>query len=346
MEPPKNIVIRLPNWLGDCVMALPVVEAVRLHWPDAKITAMCQGGVQTLLKNSPHVDEIICFSKQDMWLHKIAVKRKIIRQLRKGKYDLGILLTNSFSSAWWFWRGGVKNRIGFSGQWRSALLNTSVPFPKKRKEQHLVHTYKCLLQDLGVPLDESTSPTLYFSEEEITQAKELLKRHGYQEGDRLIGINTGAAYGPAKCWLPERFQEVAHRFLEDDQKNFVVFFGDSAGRNCVDEIMSGLSGRVCSLAGITSLRELMVLIKVCDVFLTNDSGPMHIGAAAKTPMLALFGSTDDTVTGPYRSGELIHKHVDCSPCFKRVCPIDFRCMKQISVDEVYQRMQKLLGITR
>ena len=161
-----------------------------------------------------------------------------------------------------------------------------------------------------------------------------------------MGINPGATYGSAKCWLPERFREVAERLLKDLDV-YLVFFGDLATSSLVKEICQGLPSRVVNLAGVTSLRQLTSLISLCDVLLTNDSGPMHIADALGTPIVALFGSTSEVVTGPYRSsGVVIHKHVDCSPCYQRTCPIDFRCMKRIEADEVYGAIQKVLAAKR
>ena len=123
----------------------------------------------------------------------------------------------------------------------------------------------------------------------------------------------------------------------------MVYFGDPAGAPLVHDICKNLPEGVINLAGKTSLRELMALINSCSIFLTNDSGPMHIAAALHVPLLALFGSTSEIKTGPYGTNSLIHKHVECSPCYKRTCPIDFRCMKSIEVEEVYQELQKLIS---
>ena len=177
---------------------------------------------------------------------------------------------------------------------------------------------------------------MYVTEKEVEESKELLYQRGYRKTKKLVGINPGAAYGTAKCWLPERFRELAIRLLKQDL--YVVFFGDASTASLVKEICMGLPDSVINLAGVTSLRELVCLIKDCNVLVTNDSGPMHIGAAFGVPLVALFGSTDDIATGPYGQAEgVIHKRVSCSPCFKRVCPIDFKCMKEITVDEVEQR---------
>lgn len=340
-EKPHNIIVRMPNWLGDLVMATPILADLRKHWKDADITAMCQCNVAGLLKHDPNIDELFSYHRPNGWIHR-QQHLEIIEPLQNGKYDLGILLTNSFSSAWWFWRGNVRNRIGFSGNLRNFLLNKAVPFPKNKETQHLVLTYKELLKPLGIPISD-TSPKLYVAPEEMNAAKELLAKFGIGIGkDVIIGINPGAAFGSAKCWLPDRFQAVSRRLLENPKVR-ILYFGDQAGTPLVNDICKDLPERVFNLAGKTSLRELMALISCCSIFLTNDSGPMHIAAALDIPLVALFGSTNDTKTGPYGIGKVIHKHVECSPCYKRVCPIDFRCMTRIEVKEVYDEIEKLIN---
>lgn len=336
---PKNILVRMPNWLGDLVMATPVLADVRHQWPEAKITAMCQGGVGAILAKDPHIDEILNFQKPSGWIHRHE-HGDILDPLRLGHYDLGILLTNSFSSAWWFWRGHVQNRIGYATHWRSWLLDYPVSFPANRHDQHLVVTYKMLLEPLGIPLSD-TSPQLYLTEQEKQSVQEWLSEYGIKKGQIIVGINPGAAYGSAKCWLPERFKEVTHKLLENPHIA-VLFFGDKAGASLVNQICVGMPERVVNLAGKTSLRELMAFIQACDIFLTNDSGPMHIASALGIPLLALFGSTSDKTTGPYKGGKVLHKHVECSPCYKRECPLDFRCMTRIGVNEVYEELKQLL----
>lgn len=342
LKTPKNIIVRMPNWLGDLVMATPVLKDLRHHYPHANITAMCQSNVASLLKHDPNVNEIYSYKRPSGWIHG-SQHGEIIQAIRHGEFDLGVLLTNSFSSAWWFWRGRVKNRIGFATHCRSLLLNKAVPFPENKEKQHLVITYKDLLMPLGIPLSNS-APQLYISQEEKNTSQELLKNQGIKLGkDIIVGINPGAAFGSAKCWLPERFVEVSKKLLQNPDL-YIIYFGDPAGAPLVNDICRQLPNRVINLAGKTTIREVIALIENCNVFLTNDSGPMHICAALNVPLLALFGSTSDVKTGPYGSGKVIHKHVSCSPCYKRVCPIDFRCMKEISVDEVYREIYRILAL--
>lgn len=338
-EAALRIIIRMPNWLGDAVMATPIIADLRRQWPDALITVMGSPAICSLLGGNPHLDELFSFSRPNEFRRR-ENNRDLIFRLRQGNYDLGILLPNSFSSAWWFWRGNVKKRIGFSSDMRRFLLTTALPFPKERGKEHLVTTYKRLLVPLGILLSE-TPPQLFVTEEEHLAAIHILKQYNVNDQKKIIGINPGAAYGPAKCWLPERFREVSEKLLQDPDV-FLLFFGDAMAAPLVQSICEKLPSRAINLANKTSLRELMALTQLCDVFLTNDSGPMHIAAALNTPLVALFGSTNDTATGPYKHGTVIHKHVECSPCYLRVCPIDFRCMKRIETEEVYTEVIKLL----
>lgn len=340
---PRNIIVRMPNWIGDLVMATPILADLRRAYPDARITAMCRSPICELLTEDPEIDELFCFSKASKYGRR-EERRNINEKLRKGKYDLGILLTHSFSSAWCFWLGRVKHRLGYQSSGRKLLLTHHIPFPQNIQNQHLVTTYKMLLEPLGLGVSD-TAPSLYLTPKEKADAGEMLKQQGVPDGALVVGINPGATYGSAKCWLPERFRQVTERLLED-KDIYIVYFGDQVTTKLVEEICRDLPSRVINLAGQTSLRELASLISRCNVLLTNDSGPMHIADAIGTPIVALFGSTSEIVTGPYRSGTFIHKHVECSPCYQRTCPIDFRCMKRIEADEVYEAVVNVLRPNR
>lgn len=328
----KKIIVRLPNWIGDLVMATPVLSDLRNRFPASEITAMCSRPLSDLLLFDPAVDRVKRFSRagnlvQEKW--------------RMEKYDLGVLLTNSFSSAWQFWRAKIERRLGYGGHWRSMLLTDCVQTPRQR--MHQVDFYKHLLQPLGIGIS-NTAPRLFFSKQEEAAAMEKLAQKGYRDGCPLIGVHPGAFYGPSKCWPPDRFRKLAFRLLQNPE-TFAVFFGDADSASLNGEICRGLSERAINLAGDTDLRELACVIKNCDVLVANDSGPMHIGAALQTPIVALFGSTDDAITGPWgQKDAVINKRAGCSPCFKRICPADFRCMQQITVEEVafltMERMKK------
>lgn len=341
MKRPQNIIVRMPNWVGDLVMATPILTDLRNAFPDASITAMCKAPLCELLRDDLAIDELFCFRKPTNQFSKREERRDIIAKIEEGKYDLGILLTHSFSSAWWFWQGGVARRIGYGSFLRNFLLTDKI---KRSKEKlHQVDSYKKLLEPLGIPKSH-TMPRLFISDNEQEESREILFQRGYRRDRILIGMNPGSAYGPAKCWPQDRFQALAKRLLAIDNVS-VVFFGDASGSNLVKSICSNLPKEAMDVAGVTSLRELACLIKECDLLVTNDSGPMHIAAAVGTPVVALFGSTDPEATGPFGQSEsVITKRVSCSPCLKRKCPIDFRCMMQISVEEVLQKIRDRLDI--
>lgn len=319
-------------------MATPLISDVRKKWPESTITVMSLKTLAPLLYGNPHLDEIFVFTKQNALLYR-QEGRDLILRLRQGKYDLGILCTNSFSSAVMFWKGDVKERIGFKNELRGFFLTKKVEKKEKGKE-HLVTTYKKLLRPLNIPISES-SPELFITKVEKEAALQLLKEYKIPKKHKIIGINPLAAYGDAKCWPPERYREYAER-LSREKDVTILFFGDTSGVDTIKKICTGLGTSVINLAGLTTLRELIVLISLCDLFVTNDSGPMHIAAALKTPLIALFGSTNEIATGPYKHGTIIHKHVSCSPCYLRKCPIDFKCMRQISVDEVFSETLRVL----
>lgn len=335
-----RIIVRMPNWLGDAVMGTPILLDIRKAMPDAQITVMCKEPLGDLFHGNPAIDEIFTFKIPNTFYYKLE-HRDLIARLKEGRYDIGILLPNSFTSAWWFFRGGVKRRIGFKSDGRSFLLTDRVPFPATRGKEHLVDTYKDLLSPLGIGRSD-TPPTLFVSDDEKKAAETLLSEYRIPKDAELFGINPHAAYGPAKCWPPDRYRDLCKRLLQTPNR-YLLFFGDNTAKELCASIVTELnSPRAINLAGATSLRLFLALLSKLTMFVTNDSGPMHLAAALKTPLVAIFGSTSEIATGPYHHGTVIHKHVSCSPCFKRVCPIDFRCMKQISVDEVYDTINRQL----
>ena len=323
----QKLLVRMPNWIGDFIMALPLLHDLKRRFPDALLTVMCLDTLTPLLQENPFVDDVFTFSKT-----RKTHDAGIIDRLRKESYDVGILVTNSFSSAWWLSQGGIKQTVGFKRLDRWFLVQNQ---QKPIKTSHQVDEYKTLLTSLGLPVSE-TAPELFLSSDEKEQVHRFLLTYGLSSADPVLGVNPGAAYGLAKCWPPERFREVIREMA---RTHAVLVFGDASMVNLVDQMTRGMPEDVINLAGKTSLRQLCGLIGRCQLFLTNDSGPMHIADSLGIPLVALFGSTDAKKTGPYRQGTVLQKEVECSPCFERECPIDFRCMKGIQVDEVLKSLK-------
>jgi heptosyltransferase-2 len=342
-EPYKNIIVRMPNWIGDIVMATPVLKAIKDALPSAKLTAMCKHPASDLLKDNPYIDSLFSFKEAKPIFFRRDEASSITDHIKNQHYDLGVLLTNSLSSAWYFWQGDVKHRIGFRKFPRTLLLQKSLDKPPKSVHIHQVDEYLSLLKLININ-PRQIAPKLYLHPDEITQAKELLKLYDINASHQIIGINPGATYGSAKCWMPERFHELASVLIKKHPNARLVFFGDASQTELIKSICTNLPKEVINLSAQTSLRELMALTACCKVFLSNDSGPMHIASGLGIPVVALFGSTSDIRTGPYQGGLVIHKHVSCAPCYLRKCPIDFRCMKSIEVSEVLHQIESQLHL--
>ncbi len=318
----NNFIIRMPNWIGDFVMAVPTLHALRRYFPKAHIAAVAKEGLISLLSQDKAVDQQIPLSA----LHTI-----------NRQSAAAILLTNSFSSAFAFFKMKVPVRLGYKGDYRRFLLTHPLPFPAERKQQHLVKTYLHLLHPLGVKPGVDLRARLFLSQKEREKVWEILHRKGVYDKDCIIGMQVGAAYGEAKCWPPSHFRLLTKALIRK-YKCKVLFVGCPSSSGLIESICKGFEGSAINLAGATCIRKLMAVIASCRLFITNDSGPMHIADALNVPVIALFGSTDPRVTGPSTQSVVIQNQVACSPCFKRTCPIDFRCMRGISVEQVLEKV--------
>ncbi len=324
MKSNSKIVVRMPNWIGDAVMAIPVIHLIKKSFPQSRVTIVGKPAILELFEADSMIDHRIVYDKRN--------RKEIIAQLKKEQMDWGILLTNSFSSAWDFFKARVKKRIGFSKEGRRILLTDSLPYEKDRTKDHHIDIYQQLLKKMGI--EQKQMPQLFVSSQEKQWAKEFLAKRGLGDEAILIGVNPSAAFGSSKCWLEERYLKLSQKLLENKRVH-LFFFGDASAWNKNNRIIQNLE-RCHNLAGMTTIRELLALTSQCHLFVTNDSGPMHIACALNVRTMAIFGSTSPRATGPYNKGKFIHKKVSCAPCFLRECPIDFRCMKAIEVDQVYQ----------
>jgi len=345
----KNILVRGVNWIGDSVMTLPAMRALRKALPEAKISLLIKPWVAPVFENNPDIDESIIYGDN----HKgIIGKIKLSRTLSKKDFCGAVLLQNAFDAALITFLAGIKNRAGYKRDGRGFLLTAAVNVPPDEKKVHQIYYYLNLIEQLGLTVQYST-PYLHLTLDERLKARNLLgtvKRP-------VLGINPGATYGSAKRWFPERFAEVANWFIQDTHGS-VIIFGGKSEIDIADEIYKKMypnfrtSDSLVNMAGKTSLRELISLISECDVFLTNDSGPLHIAYAVRTPLVALFGSTDPELTGPppEMNGDshvVIIPDLPCRPCFERTCKNnDMKCMYAIASDDVYYGIKKILPYKR
>lgn len=327
----NKILIRSTNWIGDAILTTPAISALRRNFPQATISILARPWVAEVFKENLDIDELILYEGS---------KIKVIKELKKGGFDLSVLFQNAFEAALISFLSGIPKRLGYSTDGRGFLLRPSVHLKAETLKKHQTEYYLDLLKGVGLDA-EAGSLVLNLNERERAWAFEFLRREGWKEEDRLIGINPGATYGSAKRWYPERFASFSDRLMKEGAK--VIIFGGPKERLIGDEIKERISSTPILTSGKTSVRELASLIERCSVFVSNDSGPMHMASALKVPVVGLFGSTDPNVTGPMGKGhKVIQKKVECGPCFLRVCPKDFRCMDLITVEDVFEAAREIL----
>ena len=317
---PFPIVVRSSNWLGDAVMTTPAVQAIKHGRPDAHLTVLVKAKLADYWRRIPEVDEVLTIeSKDSVW----SVARKL-----RGKFDVAIVLPNSIRSALEAWLAGIPRRVGYAAKWRRWLLDQPrlastkkppVPAPASHQVFHYLNLAKWLGAEIGQPDLASFFPTA--------------KRKTAPGTSIKIGLCPGAEYGPAKRWQPERFALTANAVSAQCDCEWVLF-GVVGDAPLGDEISSQITGKQTNLIGKTTLAELMDRLGECAALLTNDTGTMHLAAALGIPTIAIFGSTEPQLTAPLGPGHRILRHqVECSPCFLRECPLDFRCMNAVTVEE-------------
>lgn len=341
---PFRILIRSSNWLGDAVMTVPAIRAIKRGRPDAHVTILSPAKLADVWRAVPEVDAVIPFEGLSgrgllRTIRGLYHPWKVAREVMGRGFEVAVLLPNSFRSAFEVWLSGIPRRVGYPGHWGRPWLLNQIPKKKKKKgkvappPEHQVYHYLKLAEFIGaepVPADLAMASI-------STPAKPVAR----------IAVCPGAEYGPAKRWLPERYAEVLKAMSKERACEWFIV-GTAKDKAVADEILAaaGEVPRVENLCGRTTLAELITLLRSCDVLVTNDTGTMHLAALLGTRTVSIFGSTEPQLTGPLGTGHLIlRKRVECSPCFLRECPIDFRCMKAIEPREVLAAVRKVLAGT-
>jgi heptosyltransferase II len=308
---PFRFVARSPNWLGDAVMSLRAARAFKQGRPDARLAILTPEKLEAFWKSIAEVDEVIPFAPEDSVF---AIAKKI-----RGRFEAAILFPNSFRSAAEAWLAGVPRRVGFRGHQRSLLLTQIIDEPKKKKAarpKHQADIYFHIADRCG-----GVGPRPILAQPLRTTA------------DIVLGVCPGAEYGPAKRWPPERFRKTMELVSQKMTCSWVIV-GTDNDRLLAAEILEGFDGKVEDLTGKTSLDELIRRLRTFRVLLTNDTGTMHLADGLGVPLVAIFGSTEPTLTGPRSPASIVLRHqVECSPCFLRECPLDFRCMHAVEPEE-------------
>jgi lipopolysaccharide heptosyltransferase II len=312
---PFRILIRSSNWLGDAVMSAPAIRAIKNGRPDAQVTIVAPARIALMWKLVPEVDAIIPLPNGSL-LSTVQLLR------RRSHFDVAILFPNSLRVALESRLSGIPRRVGYRGHWRKWLLNQSVPEPRRPgpPEHHSLRFLR-MANECGAETSNVQRPT---PNAQIGVADQALK----------IGLCPGAQYGPAKRWLPERFAEVAAKISAQSSAQWILF-GTKNDAAIGDQIAAAIGDHCVNRIGQTTLDELIDELRECRLLLTNDTGTMHLAALLGVPVVAMFGSTEPRLTGPLGNGHIVLRHhVECSPCFLRECPIDFRCMKDVTAQEV------------
>lgn len=327
-ESRETIVIRAPNWVGDAVVATAILKPLRARRQDARIAVVAKRYVAPLFYHHPSIDEVIEFDGFSEGIRAISG-------------DSGIILPNSFSSALLFALSAVKRRIGYRSEFRGFLLTEAVPLPLLR-EEHLVENYRRLaLKYLGARCDDAFEPSLFLSADE---KKSDPFRCLDIPPDRLpVILDPGSAYGAAKEWKAEKYAAVADYCTEKKHRP-VVLLGSAGSRRLADDIARACRRQPYRLTGALTLRQAMHAISKCALYLSPDTGGMHIAAAMGVPQVAIFGSSSPRWTRPLNEkSRVVYLNLACSPCFKRTCPLGtLACLADISPEAVIGHLGELI----
>ena len=322
---PFRILVRSPNWLGDACMAVPAIRAIKHGRPDALITVLTPDKIAEVWDAVPEVDSVITKGAKDS-VFKVA---RSLKQQPGVIFDVALLLPNSLRSALEPWLAGIDRIAGYAGHHRRWLLNQVIPDRATGPVEHHVRHYLRMAQRIGAAVKQS----------EFSAALDGGRPATRPDGVR-IGLCPGAEYGPAKRWPQERFIAAANAVSEQIACEWLVF-GSPSEAGLGQNVSAGIRGTVTNLAGKTTIEQLIDHLRTCDLLLTNDTGTMHLAALFGVPTVSIFGSTEPAWTGPLgKNHTVLRKHVECTPCFLRECPIDFRCMDAIDVESVVQAVLK------
>ncbi|MFT5469176.1 MAG: heptosyltransferase-2 [Verrucomicrobiales bacterium] len=323
---PFRILVRSPNWLGDACMAVPAVRAIKAGRPDAHVTVLCNENLSDLWNAVRHVDEVLTKPKK-------AGVFKTSRLIRMwADFDAGVLLTNSLRTALEMRRAKIDPIIGFAGHKRKKFLHAVVPEPKLQgPPEHHAWAYMRLAKFVGA---DSSDPELYLTSEHRPEFK----------GRWRIGICPGAAYGGAKRWPGENFARAIEQINErlDGRVEWIIY-GAANEYEMSYYFQKQCDVELNNLVGQTSMGELMDELRTCHLLITNDTGTMHLAALLGARTVSIFGSTEPALTAPLGKGHrVLREHVECSPCFLRECPLDFRCMKAVKVPMVVEATLEII----
>ncbi len=341
---PQRLIVRLPNWVGDVVMATPALISLRRGLPDSAITLMGKENARLLLEGLDLWNDFFPFDRHGQQAGTFTFLR-VAAALRRKRFDTGLILPNSPSSALLFALGGVKRRIGYNRHGRGTLLTHPVPVKREKGRVvplPMVASYLGLVETLGIS-PVTRAPRLTVSPKDAAWAAEIWHDLGYDNGRPVVCVSPGAAYGPSKQWLPESYARVSDRLQEE--LNAHVLFLPGPGEEPLMETIERFCVHTPGFLKpeLTPLNRLKALIHRCSLLLTNDTGPRHIAVALERPVVVLMGPTDPRYTAMNLENTLVlKKEIPCSPCMLKVCPRDHACMTRLTPEEVFEACRQVL----
>ena len=331
-----RIMIRATNWVGDAIMALPALRAVRNRFPDAQIAVLARPYVADIYRGQQICDQLIPYDPRGDHAG-LSGRESLAAELRSHKFDLALLLQNAFDAAWLVWRARIPQRIGYARDGRSFLLTKALPVPKRGEiPAHEQFYYLELIRRAGWlnTSGEEKCISLNLAPELKKQAEDRLLAAGSRPKALRVAIGSGASYGSAKCWPPDKFADVANRLTAQFDAD-IILFGTLAESVVSSAIAASMHRPPIDLTGKTAIVDVPALLSRCHLFIGNDSGAMHVAAAVGLPVVAVFGPTDPEGTAPVTTRcTVIQEKPYCSPCFLRRCPTDHRCMTRVTPDAV------------
>jgi heptosyltransferase II len=326
-----KILIRATNWVGDAIMAIPALRAIREHFPGAHLVILARPYVADIYRDQEVADELISYDWKGSHAG-FAGRERLATELRAHSFDIALLLQNAFDAAWLTWRAGIPRRIGYARDGRRILLTDAIPVPKCGEiPTHEKFYYLELVRRAGwlTGLPDDKFIQLSVPPDKLSTAEQALVASGSRQNVLRIAVGAGASYGSAKCWPPERFAETLNH-LQARTDADVILFGTASEIPVTQAIAANLQKPPINLVGQTAIADLPALLSRCNVFLGNDSGAMHVAAAVGLPVVAVFGPTDPLGTPPVTPrATIVQDRPYCSPCFLRRCPTDHRCMTAV-----------------
>ena len=325
---PAKILLRSPNWVGDAIMATPVPLALKQTWPDSRIHVLAKSWAAPVWENHPAVEKIISLGKSGLW------------DLRQEKYDLGLVLPNSFSSAWLAFWANCRERVGYVAEGRSWLLTTRLPWTHSESTRARPLVYLHIAQAAGAAVPLQAWPFMVrVTVAESKRAQELL---GGEDNRPWVGLAPGSV-ALSRRWPRERYAQLADRLAQRGRR--IVLVGSQADAETALGVARLMKSPPLVLAGKTNLREALAVIGKLALLVSNDSGSMHAAYAQDVPVLVLQGAADPVVTGPFgdKSQVLRAEGLDCAPCVRNDCPRGLACMLAISVEQAQAAAEDLLA---